>query len=100
MVSSELQPDAFDLLIDFTHPTATTRHVDYCCEHGKKIVIGTTGADEDLQQKIKQAGDTIAILYAHNMSVGVNLCLNLLQSAAAVLGDDGSHHHRGHRRGR
>ena len=88
IIKSELQADAFDLLIDFTHPTATTNHVDYCREQGKKMVIGTTGADEDLQQKIKSAGDDIAILYAHNMSVGVNLCLNLLQSAAAVLGDD------------
>lgn len=87
-VKSELNPDAFDLLVDFTHPIATTKHVDYCCEYGKKIVIGTTGADKVLQEKIRTAGDTIAILYAHNMSVGVNLCLKLLRSAAAVLGDD------------
>lgn len=87
-VTAELQAGAFDLLIDFTHPTVTTNHVDFCLEHGKKIVIGTTGADDALQQKIKAAGDSIAILYAHNMSVGVNLCLKLLESAAAVLGDE------------
>ncbi len=87
-VASQLDADAFDLLIDFTHPSATTDHVDYCRNNGKKMVIGTTGADETLNQKIRDAGESIAVVYAPNMSVGVNLCLQLLQTTAAVLGDD------------
>ena len=67
---------------------ATTGHVDYCRQYGKKMVIGTTGADESLNRKIVEAGDSIAVVYAPNMSVGVNLCLQLLQTTAAVLGDD------------
>ena len=51
------------------------------------MVIGTTGVDQKLEQKLHQAGETIAIMYAPNMSVGVNLCLRLLQTAAEVLGD-------------
>ncbi len=86
-VSEQLDPDAFDVLIDFTHPVATTRHIDFCLAHGKKMVIGTTGADAALQQKIADAGESIAIMYAPNMSVGVNLCLQLLKTAAGVLGD-------------
>ena len=87
LITSELDAGQFDILVDFTHPTATTQHVDFCCTHGKKMVIGTTGCDAALEQKLHQAGREIAIVYAPNMSVGVNLCLKLLQTAAAVLGD-------------
>jgi len=78
----------FDVLIDFTHPTITTEHVDFCVANQRKLVIGTTGCDEALEQKIRLAAESIAIVYAPNMSVGVNLCLKLLQTAARVLGDD------------
>jgi 4-hydroxy-tetrahydrodipicolinate reductase len=86
-VSDSLEPQAFDVLIDFTHPSATTLHVDFCRLHGKKMVIGTTGCDAELEEKLQDAGNDIAIMYAPNMSVGVNLCLKLLEMAAAVLGD-------------
>jgi 4-hydroxy-tetrahydrodipicolinate reductase len=86
-VSDRLDADAFDVLIDFTHPTATTHHLDFCSQHGKKMVIGTTGCDAALEQKMSDAAADIAIVYAPNMSIGVNLCLKLLQTAAAVLGD-------------
>ena len=87
IVSDHLDPDAFDILIDFTHPTVTTHNIDYCREHRKKLVIGTTGCDKQLEAKMASAGEDIAIMYAHNMSVGVNLCLNLLEIAAKALGD-------------
>ena len=87
MVSDSLDAQAFDILIDFTHPSATTLHVDFCHLHHKKMVIGTTGCDARLEQKLQDAGQEIAIMYAPNMSVGVNLCFKLLEVAAAVLGD-------------
>jgi len=86
-VVDRLEPQAFDILIDFTHPSATAQHVDFCRQHGKKMVIGTTGCDAELERKMSDAGADIAILYASNMSIGVNLCLKLLQTAATVLGD-------------
>ena len=89
LVSSVLEAATeFDVLIDFTHPTITTRHIDFCVANKRKLVIGTTGCDEALEAKIKKASDSIAIVYAPNMSVGVNLSLKLLQMAARVLGDD------------
>ena len=51
------------------------------------MVIGTTGVNSELEQKLRDAGESIAIMYAPNMSVGVNLCLRLLQTAAKALGD-------------
>jgi len=88
LVSERLEADAFDLLIDFTHPDATLGHIDFCVEHDKKMVIGTTGGGAALEQKLRAAGQKIAIVHAPNMSVGVNLCLQLLETAAAVLGDE------------
>ncbi len=87
LITDSLDASKFDVLIDFTHPTVTSNHVDYCLENNKKMVIGTTGADQKLEQKLHRAGETIAIMYAPNMSVGINLCLRLLQTAAKVLGD-------------
>lgn len=86
-VTEQLDPRAFDVLIDFTHPSATALNVDFCRLHGKQMVIGTTGCDAELEQKLQDAGNEIAIMYAPNMSVGVNLCLKLLDMAARVLGD-------------
>ena len=87
LVSDQLDADAFDILIDFTHPSVTTLQVDFCRRHGRKMVIGTTGCDAELERKLQDAGQDIAIMYAPNMSIGVNLCLELLETAARVLGD-------------
>jgi 4-hydroxy-tetrahydrodipicolinate reductase len=78
----------FDVLIDFTSPEATIEHLAYCVENNKAMVIGTTGLDVEQDSAIRAAGEQIPIVFAPNMSVGVNLCLKLLSSAAAVLGDD------------
>lgn len=87
---AELEPviDEFDVLIDFTSPEATLAHLATCKAHNKAIVIGTTGISEIQQQSITEAAAFIPIVFAPNMSVGVNLCLKLLEQAASVLGDE------------
>ena len=80
--------DDFDVVIDFTGPTATMVHLDVCRQHGKAMVIGTTGLSEAQKQTIVDASGQIGIVFAPNMSVGVNLCFRLLQLAAEVMGDD------------
>lgn len=80
--------DDFDVLIDFTSPAVTMANLEVCVEAGKKIVIGTTGFSEEEKQKISDAGKDIAICFAPNMSIGVNLCFKLLETAAKVMGDD------------
>lgn len=77
----------FDVLIDFTRSEPCLAHLAWCVEHGKKMVIGTTGFDDAGKATIAKAAETIAIVFAPNMSVGVNLCLKLLDMAAKVLGD-------------
>lgn len=77
----------FDVLIDFTRSEPCLAHLAWCVEYGKKMVIGTTGFDDAGKATIAKAAETIAIVFAPNMSVGVNLCLKLLDMAAKVLGD-------------
>jgi 4-hydroxy-tetrahydrodipicolinate reductase len=78
----------FDVLIDFTRPEGTLHHLEICRSAGRAMVIGTTGFTDGQKQVIREAGGDIPIVFAPNMSVGVNLCLKLLDLAARVLGDD------------
>ncbi|MCK4834859.1 MAG: 4-hydroxy-tetrahydrodipicolinate reductase [Gammaproteobacteria bacterium] len=80
--------DDFKTLIDFTRPEVTLQNIATCVAKGKNIVIGTTGFSDEEKQQIKQASESIGIVFAPNMSVGVNLCFKLLDMAARVLGDD------------
>lgn len=78
----------FDVLIDFTTPESTLKNIESCQAAGKKLVIGTTGLSDSEKAQIKTASNDIAIVFAPNMSVGVNLCLKLLDIAARVMNDD------------
>ncbi|MER0043065.1 4-hydroxy-tetrahydrodipicolinate reductase [Pseudomonas sp. MGal98] len=80
--------DGFDVLIDFTHPSVTHENLEICRRAGKAMVIGTTGFSAAEKQLLIDAGKEIPIVFAANFSVGVNLCLKLLDTAARVLGDD------------
>ncbi|OAT25894.1 4-hydroxy-tetrahydrodipicolinate reductase [Proteus myxofaciens] len=76
----------FDVLIDFTRPEGTLLHLDFCAEHHKGMIIGTTGFDDEGKKAIKTASQRISIVFAANFSVGVNLVLKLLEKAAKVMG--------------
>lgn len=80
--------DHFDTLIDFTRPEVTLNNLEFCKANNKSIIIGTTGFSDEEKQLIQQAAESIAIVFAPNMSVGVNLCFKLLDIAARVLADD------------
>ncbi|HEY5679256.1 MAG TPA: 4-hydroxy-tetrahydrodipicolinate reductase [Pseudomonadales bacterium] len=86
--SLEDAAEAFDVLIDFSVPAATLAALEVCRERGRGMVIGTTGFDADGLGRIQAAAETIPIMMAPNMSVGVNLCFKLMEIAASVLGDD------------
>ena len=88
IVGSSFGKQDFDVLVDFTTPEATLAHLDHCLKAKKKMVIGTTGLDESGRNRIAKTAKDIAIVFAPNMSVGVNLCFKLLETAARVLGND------------
>lgn len=80
--------DDFDVLIDFTHPSVTLVNLEICRRAGKAMVIGTTGFTAEEKQQLVEAAKDIPIVFAANFSIGVNLCLKLLDTAARVLGDE------------
>ncbi|MBC3831039.1 4-hydroxy-tetrahydrodipicolinate reductase [Undibacterium amnicola] len=71
-----------EFLIDFTRPEGTLEHLKYCAEHGIKMIIGTTGFDDAGKAAIADAAKKTAIMFAPNMSVGVNVTMKLLEMAA------------------
>ena len=83
-IESELAKGLADaqFLIDFTRPEGTLKHLEYCAAHGIKMIIGTTGFDEAGKAAIKKAAEKTAIVFAPNMSVGVNVTMKLLEMAA------------------
>ena len=76
-----------DVLIDFTRPEATLDHLRACRTRGVKMVIGTTGFAPDQRAAVAEAGRTIAICMAPNMSVGTNLVFKLIATAAQALNE-------------
>jgi 4-hydroxy-tetrahydrodipicolinate reductase len=93
-LGAALRPDLdevlgeFDVLIDFTTPDATMHNLALCRDARCRTVIGTTGLSPSQREALSEAAIDIALVYAPNMSVGVNLCFKLLQTAAKVMGDD------------
>ena len=80
--------DNFDVLIDFTVPAATVANATACAAAGKPLVVGTTGFTPEQQSVINQAARQVGLCQASNYSTGVNLCFQLLEQAARVIGED------------
>ena len=74
--------------IDFTLPTATVSNLAACLAAHCPLVIGTTGHEESVRARMSQAAASIPIVWAPNMSVGVNLLLELVELAARKLDED------------
>lgn len=75
-----------DVWIDFTMPDAMLAQLELCVAAGKAMVIGVTGLSDAQYQQVQAASRHIPIVWAPNMSVGVNLLLHLVQTAAKVMG--------------
>lgn len=85
-VRDEMGAVDFDVLIEFSNPAATVDHARHCADAGRAMVIGTTGLDAADREAVAAAAARVPIVFAANMSVGVNLTLKLLEIAARTLG--------------
>jgi len=74
-----------DVLIDFSRPEGTMVHLEICRRLGVNMVVGTTGLNAQQKAQLGAAGQEIGIVFAPNMSVGVNLVFKLLETASRVL---------------
>lgn len=74
-----------DMVIDFSHATATLATVKACIEHKKNLVIGTTGWDQELEE-VKQLiqNSSIGAFFSPNYCLGMQLFFQLLQHAASL----------------
>jgi 4-hydroxy-tetrahydrodipicolinate reductase len=79
---------ACDVIIDFTAPAASVAHAGLAAESGTALLIGTTGLDAGQIAAIRAAGGKAPVLFAANMSLGVNLLLEVVEQVAAALNDD------------
>lgn len=74
-----------DAIIDFTLPEPTIEHAKIAAKHNKILIIGTTGLSKDQEAELGNAAKSATIVYAANMSLGVNLLMALVEKAAAAL---------------
>ena len=77
-----------DVVIDFTAPAASIAHAHTAAAAGKAIVVGSTGLSEAQVEELRGLSKKIPIVFAPNMSVGVNLLLGVIRQMASVL-DEG-----------
>jgi 4-hydroxy-tetrahydrodipicolinate reductase len=77
-----------DVIIDFSHPLMLDSILGYCLTTNTPLVAATTGYTSEQTAKIKKAAEIIPLFFSFNMSLGINLLVNLSQKAAEVLGMD------------
>ena len=77
-----------DVLIDFTHPSATPLYLNAAVKMGTGYVLGTTGLDEKIKASLQKASKKIPIVQSPNMSIGVNLLFRLTEMTAKALGEN------------
>ena len=83
--SFELYKEHGDVLIDFSHPSALTGVLEFAKQQNIPAVIATTGLSNEQKQEIKAAAETIPVFFSANMSLGINLLIDLAKKAQAVL---------------
>lgn len=81
-------PEKANVVIDFSQPDAADKTLNYCVDNKTALILGTTGLTIEQHERIRKASDKIPIIYATNMSIGMNVLFSLVGSAAVMLGDD------------
>lgn len=83
---SEL-PEKPDVIIDYSHPSCLSSLLEYCKTNGTPVVLATTGYNDEQISEIKKAASQIPVFFSWNMSLGINLLVELAKKATAILGD-------------
>jgi 4-hydroxy-tetrahydrodipicolinate reductase len=85
---TENWPEEAEAVIDFTFHTCVTENLANALANGQAYVLGTTGLTDDEKRAVFAAAEQIPVVWAPNMSLGVNLLLELVRRSASVLGPD------------
>ena len=78
-----------DVIIDFSNAVAVPALLEYCKKTATPVVLCTTGLSDEVLAQVQETSKSVAVLKSANMSVGVNLIMNLVKKAAAELFDIG-----------
>ncbi|MBV8737980.1 MAG: 4-hydroxy-tetrahydrodipicolinate reductase [Alphaproteobacteria bacterium] len=89
-----------DVVLEFTSPAATAEHAALAAKLGKPMVIGTTGLSPQQADVVRETASSVPIVWAPNMSLGINVMLSVVEEIARRLGPDWDieimeMHHRG-----
>ena len=75
-----------DVIIDYSHPSTLDSLLEYSLLTGTPVVLATTGYSDEQVEKIKKSADKIPVFFSWNMSLGINLLVELAKKATALLG--------------
>lgn len=76
-----------DVVVDFSHPGLLPAAVEYCMRNKAALVVGTTGLSDTDHELLKKAAEAIPVFVSANMSLGINVLLDLAATAASALSD-------------
>lgn len=76
-----------DVVIDFSHPSSFSSVVNYCKTTKTPLVMATTGLSDEQKQELLELSKEVAVFFSANMSIGVNLLVDLVKKATAILGE-------------
>lgn len=79
--------EAFDIIVDFSHPSSLENTLSYALANEKPVVLATTGFSSEQLDAIKDASDKIPVFFSANMSLGINLIIDLAKKATSLLQD-------------
>lgn len=77
-----------DVIIDFSNPSMLESMLEYCISSSTPCVIATTGYTDEQIEQIKLASNKVAVFFTFNMSLGINLMIELAKKATQILGDN------------
>jgi 4-hydroxy-tetrahydrodipicolinate reductase len=80
--------DACEVVVDFSHSSATDEICRACLEAGKPLVVGTTGHSNDERALLEKTSKSVPVVFSPNFSIGVNALFWLTRKAAEMLGED------------
>jgi 4-hydroxy-tetrahydrodipicolinate reductase len=75
----------FDVILDFSHPSVFDKILEFALKTNKPLVMATTGLSSEQKMKLRDAGLKIPVLFSANMSLGINLLVDLVKRAAKAL---------------
>ena len=79
-------PEVPEVIIDFSNPSTLDELLEYALVNNVALVLATTGYDDAQIQKIQSAAQQIPVFFTFNMSLGINLLVELAKKAATILG--------------